>query len=156
MFCPKCGKADQTPEVYCRGCGLFLEDFTKPAKRETPIEQHLKVNSFFSLATAVISFALAVLLFLTLIRPGGTPLIIYFVFGFLITITAWQIQTFIRTRLLKKQFEKLQPQRPQPADQELKPSRIATSKLVEARGVDAGIPASVTEDTTRHLDKIER
>ena len=156
MYCPRCGKADQTPKIYCRGCGLFLEDFSKPAIREIPVEQHLKVNSFLSLGTAVISSVLAVLLFLTLIRPGGTPWIIYVVFGFLITITAWQIQTFIGTRLLKKQFERLTPPKPEPSAHSSHLRPADTARHLESASFDSAIPASITEDTTRHLDKNER
>ena len=46
MFCPKCGKSEQSPETYCRQCGNYLQDYTKPAKRENTPEQHLKANIF--------------------------------------------------------------------------------------------------------------
>lgn len=31
MFCPNCGKADQTTDAYCRNCGAFLTDFSSDA-----------------------------------------------------------------------------------------------------------------------------
>ncbi len=61
--------------------------------------------------TAVVSLSLAITLYAMFIGREGTPWILYVVFGFLIAMTAWQVQTFIRTRMLRKQFEKMKPKR---------------------------------------------
>lgn len=147
MFCPKCGTADQAPDTYCRSCGVFLPDLEKIKKKETPIEEHIKINSFFALSTAVVSLMLAVALFVVFISTGSAPLIIYPVFGFLVAITAWQVQTFIRTRILKRQFEKLRP--PKPAD--VSEIRQAKANELSEANYDDAVPASVTERTTRKL-----
>jgi hypothetical protein len=83
MFCPKCGKPDQSPETYCRKCGTFLPDFDKASKKETPAEEHIKINSTFSIMTAVVSLSLAITLYVMFIGREGTQWIIFLVFGFL-------------------------------------------------------------------------
>ncbi|MGB7068783.1 MAG: hypothetical protein WBD22_04760 [Pyrinomonadaceae bacterium] len=147
MFCAKCGKPDQSPETYCRKCGTFLPDFEKVRKSETPAEQHIKANSYLALMTAVVSLSLAITLYATLGFRPETHWIIYVVAGFLIAMTAWQIQTYIRTRMLKKQFEKMTPKGIEDV-----PAQNSTERaqLDEANFEDI-IPASVTERTTRNL-----
>ncbi len=150
MFCPKCGKPDQAPEAYCRGCGIFLPDLDKIKKKEVPVEEHIKVNSFFSLATALVSLSLAITLYSVFGFRPETHWIIYLVAGFLTAITAWQIQTFVRTRMLKKQFEKMRPKREDELTQQIvKPTDTARS-LNEA-DLENVMPPSVTENTTKEL-----
>lgn len=131
---------------------MFLPDLDKIKKKEVPAEEHIKVNSFFSLATAIVSLALAITLYSTLGFRPETHWIIYLVAGFLIAITAWQIQTYIRTRMLKKQIEKMRPKREdepelpvfEPAD---------TAKLLDEANFENAVPPSVSEHTTKNLVK---
>lgn len=156
MFCPRCGKSDQAPETYCRQCGVFLPDLSKPVKREAPAEEHFKANTVLSVMTIVVCFTMAILTYLMLaFRPGTHPLI-YVSAGMFIAIGAWHIQTLIRTLKLKKHFRK----RMRPAETEAaQPSFEArtTSKLLDPADPADSIPASVTENTTRHLgEKVKR
>ena len=68
MFCPKCGKSEQTPNTYCRTCGDFLPDFSKKQGQavggNTPEEQ-IRTTLFFNLITAVIAITMAILLYAT-------------------------------------------------------------------------------------------
>ena len=151
MFCPRCGKADQTPQTYCRQCGLFLPDLSKPLKRESPPEEHLKANTVLSLMTICASFTLSFLLFLVLGFRDFTHPLIYVTAGILIAIGGWHIQTLIRTQMLKKQW-----QRRTPLNQAAQPETMAfkstpTAKLLDQADFSDAIPASVTEHTTRHL-----
>ena len=76
MFCPRCGKAEQLPETYCRQCGLFLSDLSKPAKRERPPEEHLRANKILNSLTIVVSFTLAIVRYSILgFRSDRHPLI---------------------------------------------------------------------------------
>lgn len=154
MYCPNCGAAEQSVESFCRHCGLFLPDFRAATKSETPPEKHIQINSFFSLATAIVSFSLAIVLYVSLIGREGTPVIIYLVFGFLTAITVWQVQTFVRTRMLKKQFEKLKPRLEESDDSALE-GRSSPGQLNEANYENV-VPASVTERTTRNLSAPKR
>ena len=151
MYCPRCGKAEQVPETFCRQCGLFLPDLSKPVKRELPAEEHLKANTVLSALTIIVSFTLSILLFAVV--PDKHPLI-YVTAGLLIAIGAWHIQTFIRTQKLKKQWKRKAPlseiEAALPAAERASKS-ASTAKLLDEADFRNTVPASVTENTTRHL-----
>lgn len=151
MYCPKCGAAEQSPETYCRKCGTFLPDFDTAEKSETPAEEHIKVNSTLSIMTAVASLSLAVTLYSMFMGREGTPWIIYVVFGFLVAITAWQVQTFIRTRMLKKQFEKMKPKRAEDVRVQNPAAVHEAARLLDEGDFENIVPASVTDRTTKNL-----
>ncbi len=154
MFCPKCGKAYQTPETYCRQCGNYLQDFNKPAKKEiTPLD-HIKVNTILNLLTAVTSLTLAILLYSFFLGKEDTPVIIYITAGFLTAMTAWQIQTFWRTILLRKHFKKRKIDAVNQTANQFEPQYIEskpTKELLNEADFSNIVPDSVTESTTKHL-----
>lgn len=154
MFCPRCGKADQTPETYCRQCGLFLPDLSKPLKRKSPPEEHLKANTVLSAMTIIASFTLSFLLFYFLgFRPDTHPLI-YPTAGILLAIGGWHIQTLIRTQMLKQQWKRRTPlNETQAASPETTMAfkSAPTAKLLDQADFSDAIPVSVTEHTARHL-----
>ena len=150
MFCPKCGKADQSPETFCRQCGNYLPDFDKPARKQTTPEEHLKATAALNLMTAIVSATLAILLYLFFFNRLDTPVIIYITAGFLIAIAAWQIQTFWRTMLLRKHFKKPKIQQDSaiaPPELEAKP----TNQFLPEADFENIVPSSIVEKTTRKL-----
>jgi ABC-type nickel/cobalt efflux system permease component RcnA len=151
MYCPNCGKADQAPETYCRQCGVFLADLSRLTKQESPPEENLKVNQVLSLMTVIASFALAILLYAILGFRENTHWLIYLTAGLLIAIGAWHIQTFIRTRRLRRQWKRREEFKrakdPAPLHD---PS---TSKLLSTPAQDSATPATITEDTTLDLSE---
>ncbi len=150
MFCPKCGKADQSAETYCRQCGTFLPDLSKPTKRESPPEENIKVNTVLSMMTVIVSFTLAILLYIFLGFRETTHPLIYVTAGLLLAMGAWHIQTFIRTRRLKRQWKT----RMNPVDSE--PIGIGSpisGKQLETPDFENIVPASVTDRTTKHLSE---
>ena len=154
MFCPRCGRADQLPDTYCRQCGLLLPDLSKTIKRERPAEEHLSANTWLSVLTIVASFTLSILLFVVLgSKPGAHPLI-HATAGLLLAIGGWHIQTFMRTHLLKKQWKRRSP-RPEIEAASTEGHEVfnaaPTGKLLDEVDPANAIPASVTENTTRHL-----
>lgn len=155
MFCPKCGKAEQSPETYCRQCGVFLPDLSKPLKSERPPEEHIKVNSVLSLMTVIVSFTLAILLWsMMAFRPDTHPLV-YVTASLLFAMGAWHIQTFIRIRKLKKQLKITKLNVEDVQAQEF--GALSTAKLLDRADFSNAVPQSVTEHTTTHLDaKIPR
>jgi hypothetical protein len=155
MYCPNCGNAEQTEETYCRQCGILLPNLGKLKNKEIPFEDHIRINSFFSIATAVVSLFLAITLFSIFLGREGTPWIIYLVAGFLVAMTAWQVQTFIRTRMLKKQFESLRPKRESDTGTPLTLSP-ATRRSLGERDPALTARVSVTENTTRNLAHVDR
>ena len=149
MFCPKCGKADQTPETYCRQCGTFLPDLTKPAKKEQPASEHIKANLFFSALTILTSFTLATLLYVFMAFRPDTHVLVYVTAGFLLAIGGWHIQTLVRSILLRKQLKRWgRLGTEKQLDSELAPQEGRALKEADLSSV---VPASVTEGTTRHL-----
>ena len=155
MFCPNCGKADQLPETYCRQCGLYLLDFSKPLKRKSPPEEHLKANTVLSVMTIIASFTLSFLLFLVLGFRSFTHPLIYAAAGILLAIGGWHIQTLIRTLMLKKQWKRRVPlsEIQAPLETPAAFKSMSTAKLLDEADFTDAIPASVTEHTTRHLAK---
>ena len=152
MYCPNCGKPDQTPDAFCRQCGHYLPDFEKLKKKETTPEEHLKANSFLNLLTAVVSLALAVTLYVIFLGRSDTHWIIYLTAGFLTAICAWQVQTFWRTQLLKKHFRRQRELRNAPAQTNSEPLlAVPTKELLPGADLRDVVPASVTENTTRDL-----
>lgn len=154
MFCPRCGKADQMPETYCRQCGLFLPDLSKALKRESPPEEHLKANTVLSVMTIIASFALSFLLFLILGFRSFTHPLIYATAGILLAIGGWHIQTLIRTLMLKKQWKRRAPLSEIQGTPPVTPTAFKstpTAKSLDQADFSDAIPASVTEHTTRHL-----
>ena len=148
MYCPRCGKAEQAPETFCRQCGLFLPDLSKPVKRETPPEVHLKANTVLNALTIIVSFTMSFLLFA--IVPNKHPLI-YVTAGLLIAIGVWHIQTFIRTQQLEKQWKRRVPLTEMEAGSETERAfkSAPTAELLEQADFRNTVPASVTENTTR-------
>jgi hypothetical protein len=153
MFCPRCGKAEQIPETYCRQCGLYLFDFSKPRKRERPPEEHLKANTVLSVMTIVASFTLSFLLFLILGFRSFTHPLIYATAGILIAIGGWHIQTLLRTLMLKNQWKRRDALSEIPAApvETSAFNSASTGKLLDQPDFADAIPVSITEHTTRHL-----
>jgi len=154
MYCPKCGKADQSPETYCRQCGSFLPDFEKSVKKPIAPEEHIKANAVLSAMTIVASLILSTLLFLTFKNYPDTHPVIYVTAGFLIAIAAWQIQTFWRTMLLRKHFKKPKKQSDSSAANQSAERAFETNptnSLLPEADFENQIPASVVEKTTRKL-----
>ena len=146
MFCPKCGKSDQSPETFCRLCGTFLPDLEKPAKKRQTPEDHLKANTFLSFVTIIVSFSLAIALYSIFLPREDTHWVIYLTAGFLIAIGAWQIQSLWRTVLLKKHFNKNRSQNVPTLETE-----TMTGRILEKANLEDVVPASITEHTTRNL-----
>lgn len=159
MFCPKCGNANQKPETYCRQCGSFLPDFDQLKKKEIPPEEHLNVNSVLSIMTAVVSGTLAILLHTFFTGRTNTPVLIYITTGFLTAMFFWQVQTFWRTRLLKKQLLKRKK------SGQVKTDGLDTNPLAESANAKErlgeptfshAVRSSVIENTTKHLSEKAR
>ncbi|MDQ3131152.1 MAG: hypothetical protein M3Q99_10375 [Acidobacteriota bacterium] len=159
MFCPKCGNADQRKNTYCRQCGIFLPDFAKEGKREISPEEHIKHNIVLSFMTAVVGLGLSVLLFSFFLGKENTPALIYVTAGFLIAMSAWQIQTLWRSFQLRKHFKR---QKNDVAEQLNQDSQnvfesVPTKELLNEANFADAVPASIIENTTSRLpEKITR
>lgn len=156
MFCPKCGKSDQAPETFCRQCGVFLPDLSKPYKREATPHEHLRNNGILSGITIFVSLVMAILLYTILgFRPATHPLI-YLSASMFLAIAGWHVATLYRTLKLRKQITpRVSPGEVLPASPEPLTSPTIdvapTSPLLEAASQEGIAPISVTENTTRRL-----
>ncbi len=148
MYCPACGNPDQPPETFCRRCGIFLPDLSKPVKGPVPPQQHLSANLVLGSMTVVVCFVLAALLLsLLAFKPETNPLI-YVTSGLLIAMGCWHVQTVWRTILLKKHFRA----RNNVTTAE-DPDQFQTGKLLDRADFSNVVPASVTEDETTKFDR---
>ena len=160
MFCPNCGEADQKKETYCRKCGSFLAEFGKIKKSERPVNENFSANLTLSVLTGVSSLVLAIILYATFLGKEGTPVIIYVVAGFLTAMFAWQVQSFLRTLQLKKQYKrqsKLNIEKSDELREDLELESKPTKELLPEADLKNIVSTSVTENTTKNLkEKIER
>jgi hypothetical protein len=147
MYCPKCGKADQSPETYCRQCGTFLPDLTRPVKAPVKPEEHVKVNLVFSAMTVIACFTLAALLYSILAFRADTHWLIYATAGLLTAMGIWHTQTLWRSILLRRHFRR------SVRTTSDETAGVTTGKLLDEADFADMVPASVTDHTTRHLSE---
>lgn len=156
MFCPNCGSDGQSVDSFCRICGNFLPEFDAVGKRRITPRQHLTANTVLSAMTAVVSAALAILLYATFLGKDDTPILIYVTAGFLTAMFFWQVQAIWRSVLLRKSLPERSPAGKAPGrTPEVKAA--ATNRLLDQAEPEAFIPPSVTDETTRRLaEKLPR
>ena len=168
MFCPNCGKGEQTPDTYCRNCGEFLADFSskfslisKVLGVSTP-EKQVNISLIINLITAIVSSLLLVFLngyfdALYTKTQASPPPIIYLVYLFLGLIAVWQFISFIIGLNLKS---KLSGRKSGKISTDLSANEntisSATKEFLPPADTQNIVPASVTEDTTKILDEVSR
>ncbi|MBV9216226.1 MAG: zinc ribbon domain-containing protein [Acidobacteria bacterium] len=144
MFCPKCGHPDQSPETFCRKCGTYLPDLAKAKKPLSP-QEHIRANLDLTVMSGVMSISMAAVMLSYLLRDQAVPMILCnIIAGLLIANFAWQVQTFIRTRMLKKQLPITVSE-----DDDVEDEHVQ-NQLVEA-DFENVVPPSVTDRTTSKL-----
>ncbi|MGI8543712.1 MAG: hypothetical protein ACR2MD_09585 [Aridibacter sp.] len=159
MFCPNCGKSDQTENTYCRQCGEFLSDFKKKSKNfsfggETPQEQ-IRTNLVLNLMSAIVSIASGLYLFIRFSDLGSEFSMVFLVAAFLLAMGGWQLSTFFVGLKLRKTFNKNQIK--SEAENEIarknKLNDLTTNELLPEADFANDVPISVVENTTRKLKK---
>ena len=169
MYCPNCGKGEQTSNSYCRSCGEYLADVSdkfylinRVLGISTP-EKQLGVNLTIDLVTSIASGLLIVFLIGYFegryAKTGETaPTIIYLVYLFLGLVSIWQFLSFIIGINLKGKLSGKKGLLA-PVDSSVNESALSSAtapkSLPQADQEDV-VPASVTEDTTKILDKVPR
>ena len=169
MYCPHCGKGEQTPDAYCRGCGEFLPDYAgnsyliKRLLGGVKPETQVNVSLSISLVTAAVSLLLLVFLNgyfdAQQTRTGDpTPPLTYLAYAFLASVAAWQLLSFVIGLRLKTK---------------LGGRRSGEGYVVGPAGEQGGVPEgsgqalspadfenmtppSVTEEKTRPLERAPR
>ena len=160
MFCPNCGNGEQTPDSYCRSCGEFLAGAANSISLMTRIlgisnpEKQVKFTLTIDLVTAIVSGFL--LFFLMGYFDGAyaktgvsAPPIVYLVYVFLGFVTVWQLMSFTVGTAYRK---KLTASKKSAISQD-QPDSQGSLPPADVKNVVAN---SVTEQTTRKLDKVPR
>lgn len=155
MYCPKCGKPDQVAEAYCRNCGLFLPDLSKPLAKVTKPDEHVTANLVLGIMTVITSFTLAVLVYVYILSLTNVPFVAYPIFGLLLAMGAWHVQTVWRSILLRKHFKKNEENQKKldlPGQTSVQDLRVGTAngQLFHQE------PQSVIDNTTRELVERKR
>jgi hypothetical protein len=157
MFCPTCGKGEQKADSYCRNCGEFLVDSSSRASLVVRIlgignpERQLNLTLAVDLVTAIVSgsllFSLMGYFDATEDRTGvpTTPLV-YVLYVFLGLVCIWQLFSFTIGTTFKR---KLSASRRAHLESSQQPA------LNPADEQDV-VPITITENTTRRLEKIKR
>ncbi len=163
MYCPNCGKSDQTENTFCRQCGEFLNDFKKKSKNfsfggETPQEQ-IRTNLVLNLMSAIVSIASGLYLFIRFSDLGSEFSMIFLIAAFLLAMGGWQLSTFFVGLKLRKTFSKNQIR--SEVENEIaaknKLNDLTTNELLPEADFSNDVPASVIENTTRKLkEKVKR
>ena len=150
MFCPNCGKTADKKLKYCSGCGERLSKAAEIDKDGTPGKM---LDNILTTLFLVVMFGLGILVGLVavLLGNGVEPKFVMFiaiaylgaVFGICYTLLS-QVPKLIDAKLKGNSTASDHSTAPP----ELRPA--ATAQL----GAPIDMPASVTEHTTRTLDKI--
>lgn len=132
-----------------------MPDFDKIKSKEISPETHFTANYTLNIMTAVVSLGLAITLYVMFLGREDTPFVIYLTAGFLTAMFFWQVQIFWRTMQLKKQFPIKRKDEKSVTENQIE--SVETNKLLNEADFSQIVPASVTENTTKHLgQKVER
>jgi hypothetical protein len=150
MFCPNCGKNVNSKLKYCNGCGERLSKAAEVDKDGTPGKM---LDNILTTLFLVVMFGLGILVGLVAVLLGSNvePKFVMFiamaylgaVFGICYTLLS-QVPKLIDAKLKAASAASYEPAAPL----ELRP--VTTAQL----GMPADMPPSVTEHTTRTLDKV--
>lgn len=171
MFCPSCGKGEQSPDSYCRSCGEFLTDFSAKsylmntllggASPRAQIRLNLIINMVTGLAAALLLGFLNGHYDALHAKTGeAAPRVIYYVYVFLGLVLVWQFFGFLVNSRLMKKLVGEKKKKALPADEPAaEPTGVASPPTQRSLGpghVDPNGPESVTQHTTKKLERLPR
>lgn len=169
MFCPSCGKSEQSPDSYCRNCGEFLTDVSGKSyllnkilggtTPDTQVNVNLTINVVTTLVSSLLLGFLNGFYDAQYNRTGeAAPPIIYLVYIFLGLVSLWQILSFLINMRLKRKLggrKKGGISVDSNVNENALSSR-STQKSLPQADLDNIVPASVIEETTKILDTSPR
>jgi hypothetical protein len=147
MYCPRCGKPEQVAETYCRNCGVFLFDASKPAETTEWWGDNIDIPTFVNALRAAVCFVFAILLYAVAgSQPDASRLIpitavILFAMG---VVQSDALRKTIRLRKRRKSHNLAEH------------NDAITGKLLEPPNFADLAPDSVITPTTRQLTREPR
>lgn len=146
MFCPNCGNPDQAENSYCRQCGEFL---SKGGAAFGGVSPRDNINSISILSGVGAAVSLVIALWMYTSR-FSVPIVLYLGAAILICNAAWHIANIYTVRKLASRIPKT---RKETTHDQSAIAGAPTKDLLNPADMSDHIPASVTENTTRHLSK---
>ena len=141
MYCPKCGNPEQVAETYCRKCGVFLYDASKPAITTPPPGEN-NVATFVSAFRPTVCFVSAILLYAIAGSQPGASVVIPMTAIILFAMGIVQAKALQKTIFRRKRRKR----------QELAAHNTEiTGNFLEPPNLANLVPQSVTAHTTRKL-----
>jgi len=144
MYCPKCGNPDQAAGAYCRNCGVYLFDASKPAESVHWSGENINVPTFVGALRPAVCFISAILLYAVVGWQPGANRIIPITAVILFAMGVVQAQALRKTLSLKKRLKT--------AALIAHNDAINANLLVPPNFADL-VPDSVTSHTTKQLSK---
>jgi hypothetical protein len=150
MFCPKCGSGEQSPEAYCRNCGVWLTDPDTSARggsifRKTTREEKIRKIRTLELISIGLSLASAAIIFSFLFGSLDRGLL-FLAMACGIVVAVYQAITMYLGHKVTKTL-------PRPLPQSEKLSDNAPALVMPPSPTrQLNVPASVTDRTTDLLE----
>ena len=152
MFCPNCGADHQAPESYCRSCGDWLPNLDSKTRRlglgRTSREEKVTRIRTLEIISAGLSLTAAAIVF-TFLFTGANQGLLFLAASVSIVVAVYQIANIFLGHSVMKGLPK------PPAERQKVFERPNGISLPAPETNDLRVPASVTEETTRHLDKVD-
>lgn len=151
MFCPKCGTSEQSPESYCRNCGVWLVDPDAVSKnslfRKSTREEKIQKMRTLELISIGLSLTSAAIIFTFLFGSLDRGLLFLAMACGLVVAVYQAINMYLGNKVTKD----LPRQRTADAAQ-TDPTPVLEFPAHTARQLN--VPASVTDNTTELLDHV--
>jgi hypothetical protein len=149
MFCPKCGSGEQSPESYCRNCGVWLTDpDTSSASgifRKTTREEKIRKIRTLELVSIGMSLTSAAIIFAFLFGSLDRGLLFLAMACGLVVAVYQAVTIYLGQKVM----------RTMPRQTSMPEKLSATGPALvmpPARTRQLNVPASVTEGTTELLE----
>ena len=151
IFCPECGTVGQTPESYCRSCGVWLPPLGSGGKLSiSPAasrEDKLVRIRTLEMISAGLSLTAGAIVF-TYLFTGADRGLLFLAAAVSIVVAIYQIANMVLGHGVAKSLPIA------PDDQHRHVAPAPDLKLPAKQNDELAAPASVTEHTTRQLDPV--
>jgi len=150
MFCPKCGTSEQSPESYCRNCGVWLVDPDAVSKsglfRKSTREEKIRKIRTLEFISIGMSLTSAVIIFAFMFGSLDRGLLFLAMACGLVVVGYQAVNMYLGYKVAKDL----------PRQRTVDKQKSETSPILEFPSTTTArqlnVPASVTDGTTELLD----